>query len=83
MNTVFETKVYGKTYRHLHFHEYAEATIENLMGLVKELGRQLDAYNAGDFTRHQLKVEILKTFEGGNVVTLSYRVSKLVRGECK
>lgn len=80
MNVVFETEpLPGVKYRHLYYHEHKEATVENLVEMIRELSKRLDEYTAGDHVRHSLKIELQKQFETNELLAvLSYRVSKLL-----
>jgi len=80
MKVVFETEVEGIKYRHIHYHEGAEATVENLTVLLEELSELLNKYNEGDHTRCPLQVELQREFDSNKTLAiLSYRVSKTVK----
>lgn len=80
MKVVFSTLIEEVTYRHLHFHEGTEATVENLLCLIEELSELLELYNLEDHTRCKLQIELQQAFDSDKTIAvMSYRVSRIVK----
>ena len=80
MKVVFETTVEDRVYRHIHFSEATEATLDNLMFLIEELSNLIEQYNKDDFTRQKLELEFQRDFTlDKTVAVIAYRASKLLK----